>query len=151
MKSRAATSSEVTDQVERESTGSRSLSPHLTHYDRTIVQTTMARTTLAPTPARLSSLSTRTLSLILELTRSQSLSLPSPSLPSTITKNLSQLREGLETLEGEGDTGEVGRGLRGQYERLVGLAEGLGVEVEGRTGILVDTGEDGPSGDGVDE
>lgn len=111
----------------------------------------MARPTLAPTPARLSSLSTRTLSLILELTRSQSLSLPSPSLPSTITKNLSQLREGLEVLETEGDTGEVGRGLRGQYERLVGLAEGLGVEVEGRTGKLVDTGEEGTSGDGLDE
>ncbi|KAI5474623.1 SNARE domain containing protein [Pseudohyphozyma bogoriensis] len=105
--------------------------------------------------AKLSSLSTRTLSQILELTRSVQESIPSsPSLPTQISKNLSALAAGIEVLRagGEGDSGVV-EGLEHQYERLVGLVEGLGVVVEkkslggkkgkGRTGRLVETDDDG--------
>lgn len=101
-----------------------------------------------PTAARLSSLSTTTLSQILELTRSTQLSIPSPSLPGSISKNLVLLSKGIDSLDESGyESDEVLRGLKGQYERLVGLTEGLGVQVEGRkgkgkTGKLVDTGED---------
>ena len=51
-----------------------------------------------PTPSRLSSLSTRILSDILELTRSVQEGIPSPSLPTTIAKNLSQLQRGIDQL-----------------------------------------------------
>lgn len=119
--------------------------------------------TLPPTPARLSSLSTTTLSQILELTRSQSLSLPSPSLRNSIQNNIATLSKGIRVLEldhsetGEGEE-EVLEGLRGQWNRLVELVEGLGVEVEdkegrrkgkgkagkgkSKTGILVDMGDE---------
>lgn len=104
-----------------------------------------------PTAARLSSLSTTTLSQILELTRSIQLSTPSPSLPGAITKNLSQLSKGIASLDESGfESDEVVEGLKAQYERLVGLVEGLGVTVEGsnvkgkgKTGRLVDTGDEG--------
>lgn len=101
-----------------------------------------------PTPARLSSLSTKTLSQILELTRSVQENIPSPSLPTTISKSLSTLAVGIEALDQAGQYDELVQGLRQQYERLVGLVEGLGVHVEhlpkrkGKTGRLVDTGDD---------
>lgn len=103
----------------------------------------------APSAARLSSLSTSTLSQILELTRASQLSLPTTSLSNSISKNLVTIRKGLDALELEGDeSDEVLDGLSGQYERLVGLVEPLGVHVEhkakakGKTGRLVDTGEE---------
>lgn len=103
-----------------------------------------------PSAARLSSLSTSTLSQILELTRATQLALPSTSLANTISKNLAQLSKGIEALELEGEeSDEVLNGLSAQYDRLVGLVEGLGVHVEqgssrstGKTGRLVDTGDD---------
>lgn len=103
-----------------------------------------------PTPARLSSLSTKALSQILELTRSVQEGIPSsPSLPATVSKNLAALRAGINTLDGSGENREVLKGLRGQYDRLVGLVEGLGVHLEeevgkgkGKTGVLVDAGEE---------
>lgn len=114
---------------------------------------------LPPTPARLSSLSTTTLSQILELTRSQSLSLPSPSLRTSIQNNIATLSKGLRVLEldynqnvdADETEEEMLESLRGQWMRLVDLVEGLGVEVEdkegrrkgkGKTGILVDMGDD---------
>lgn len=124
---------------------------------------------LPPTPARLSSLSTKTLSQILELTRSQSLNLPSPSLRSSIQNNIATLSKGLRVLEleysdedGEGEE-EMLEGLRAQWNRLVELVEGLGVEVEdnegrrkgkgkgGKIGILVDMGDDNLVNDDDDE
>lgn len=77
------------------------------------------------------------------------LNLPSTSLSNTISRNLGQLAKGIEALELEGhESDEVLHGLSGQYERLVGLVEGLGVHVEhgvkskGKTGRLVDTGDE---------
>lgn len=106
-----------------------------------------------PTPARLSSLSTRILSDVLELTRSVQEGIPSPSLPTTISKNLAQLHRGIDQLAAGGEAGDVLRGLRGQYERLVGLVEGLGVHVEeeagkgkAREGVLVDAGDEDHDG-----
>lgn len=55
---------------------------------------------------------------------------------------------GIEALDQAGQYDELVQGLRQQYERLVGLVEGLGVHVEhlpkrkGKTGRLVDTGDD---------
>lgn len=103
-----------------------------------------------PSAARLSSLSTSTLSQILELTRASQLALPSTSLTTTISKNLVQLAKGIEALELEGEeSDEVLNGLSAQYDRLVGLVEGLGVHVDqgsstgkGKTGRLVDAGDD---------
>ncbi|KAL8280912.1 hypothetical protein RQP46_006591 [Phenoliferia psychrophenolica] len=121
-----------------------------------------------PTPARLSSLSTKTLSQILELTRSVQEGIPSPSLPATVSKNLATLKEGIRTvsLSHQGNEhSEVLRGLRGQYDRLVSLVEGLGVHVEmdqmdgeqgqgqgkgkAREGQLVDAGDDDDDASGV--
>ncbi|KAM0753279.1 hypothetical protein T439DRAFT_299565 [Meredithblackwellia eburnea MCA 4105] len=112
---------------------------------------------MAPAPpltaARLSSLSTKTLSQILELTRSVQEGIPNPTLPLTVSKNLSTLKHGIAALDEKGgpEGGEVVRGLRGQYDRLVGLVTGLGVEVEqdkAKTGVLVDAGDD-ESGEGL--
>ncbi|KAK4692841.1 hypothetical protein P7C70_g9046, partial [Phenoliferia sp. Uapishka_3] len=111
-----------------------------------------------PTPARLSSLSTKTLSQILELTRSVSEQIPTGSLPSQVSKNLLTLKHGIAQLSAAGETNaEVLQGLRGQYQRLVGLVGGLGVEVEeeergegkgkAREGRLVETGTDGEASD----
>ena len=100
-----------------------------------------------PTAARLSSLSTTTLSQILELTRSHRLSLPpSASLTNSIKKNLILLRKGIESLTASEGKTDVVRALGDQEERLLELLDGLGVVLEGvqrgKTGRLVDTGED---------
>ncbi|SCV69444.1 BQ2448_2464 [Microbotryum intermedium] len=120
-----------------------------------------------PSAARLSSLATSTLSLILELTRASKLSLPSTSLSSTISKNLSQLYRGIELLDGQdSESPQVMTELRSQYLRLVKLVEPLGVEVgfngqrgkskgkgktRSKTGKLVDAGDDEPFGLGDDD
>ncbi|SCZ97160.1 BZ3500_MvSof-1268-A1-R1_Chr4-2g07030 [Microbotryum saponariae] len=116
-----------------------------------------------PSAARLSSLATSTLSQILELTRAAQLSLPSTSLSSTISKNLSQLYRGIELLDGQdSESPQVMTELKSQYQRLIKLVEPLGVEVEfdgqkgkgkskgkgknktgSKTGKLVDAGDDG--------
>ena len=85
-------------------------------------------------PARLSSLSTTTLTQILELTRSHQLNLtPSASLVPNIKHNLKVLKDGIEELEkpssAYADEEEVREGLRKQFERLVDLMGGLGVDV----------------------
>ncbi|KAH8915168.1 hypothetical protein BT69DRAFT_1289184 [Atractiella rhizophila] len=122
---------------------------------------------MAPiSPARLSSLSTSTLTQLLELHRTRTLNLPSaPSLIPTISRNLSSLRAGLDALEEEQRRLEMDPGvgeeevksseevliaLEGQWERLKGLAEKEGIEVVqgGRKGkdtvLLIDDGmEDG--------
>lgn len=130
----------------------------------------MAPTPPAPTPAKLSSLSTSTLSLILELTRATQNNLPvSPSLVSQITRNLSTLEKGIQALEdaligyshGEGGSErEVVEGLWSQSERLRGLVVGLGVDCgtserkvvmgkdKGKVGRLVDTGDSGDEEEG---
>jgi syntaxin 8 len=100
-----------------------------------------------PTAARLSSLSTTTLSQILELTRSHRLYLPpSPSLTNSIKKNLILHRKGIESLTASEGKTDVVRALGDQEERLLELLDGLGVVLEGvqrgKTGRLVDTGED---------
>ncbi|BGP27234.1 SNARE domain containing protein [Rhodotorula toruloides] len=106
------------------------------------------------TAARLSHLSSTTLSSVLDLTRLSSLSLPTPpNLTHTIQRNLSTLARGIEELEDSGtESKEVVDGLRGQWERIRGLVEPLGVEVTerlrenkdagGKTGRLVETDEE---------
>ena len=74
--------------------------------------------------AKLTSLSTQTLSLLLERQRVQSLSSLSPSTLhlSQITKNLQQLRAGIITLqENEGKTEAVSL-LRTQYDKMREMA-----------------------------
>ncbi|GAA5910042.1 syntaxin [Sporobolomyces salmoneus] len=106
-----------------------------------------------PSASKLSHLSTTILTLVLELERSHQLSLPSsPSLIDKITKNLSSLSKGIDQLEEKagGREDEVLKGLKQQEERIIGLVKGLGVHVQesqrrsgrGKTGKLVDTGED---------
>jgi hypothetical protein len=119
--------------------------------------------TLPPTASKLSHLSTTILTSVLELQRLHQLNLPaSPSLLTTITKNLSQLIKGIdqldETQEKNGNGGkdsEVLVGLKQQEERIINLVNGLGVKGfekshrksssrgGGKTGKLVDTGEEG--------
>lgn len=113
----------------------------------------------APSASTLSSLSTQTLSRTLELTRLHQLNLAAPAhLTSTIQGNLARLARGINALEAEGATShDVLTGLRGQWERIVGLVEPLGVHVEerlrsqeeqGRTGRLVETDDERePGGD----
>ncbi|BGP42995.1 hypothetical protein JCM10450v2_007115 [Rhodotorula kratochvilovae] len=115
------------------------------------------------TASRLSSLSTQTLSRTLELTRLHQLNLGAPAhLSSTIQRNLAQLARGITALEDEGATShDVLVGLRGQWERIVGLVEPLGVHVEerlrseeerNRTGRLVETDDERePAEDDDDE
>lgn len=119
-------------------------------------------TTMPPplTAPRLSSLAASTLSHLLELKRTRDMNLPTSStLTATITKNMSQLANGIEGLElDESVDDEVLVGLSGQYDRLVGLVEGLGIEVAARregkqkskTGRLVDTGEEEEASDDED-
>jgi len=121
--------------------------------------------TLPPTASKLSHLSTTILTSVLELQRLHQLNLPaSPSLLTTITKNLSQLIKGIDQLDetqekkGNGNGGkdsEVLVGLKQQEERIINLVNGLGVKGfeeshrksssrgGGKTGKLVDTGEEG--------
>lgn len=116
------------------------------------------------TAPRLSHLATSTLSRILELKRTRDLNLPtSGTLSTTISKNLTQLADGIEVLElDESVVEEVLVGLSGQYDRLVGLVQELGVEVQvrrnqstsaqGRTGKLVDAGdEDNEESDALED
>jgi hypothetical protein len=79
--------------------------------------------------AKLTSLSTQTLSLLLERQRLQSF--PSASLSPTaqpknahaaqITKNLQQLRAGIREMEERDGRTEAVSLLRGQYERMRGM------------------------------
>ncbi|KAM0790975.1 hypothetical protein ACM66B_004277 [Microbotryomycetes sp. NB124-2] len=133
------------------------------------MQTSNSSTTPATTvsAARLSSLSTSTLSQILELTRAHQLSLPSPSLQQSISKNLIALSKGLDVLRNEeherlrqqqqqqqqpGEGGRVDdeslRGLETQYDRLCDLSEPLGVEVERRRMQGQETGTGSVNHDG---
>lgn len=93
-----------------------------------------------PSPARLSSLSTSLLTSLVELSRLQSLSLPSPpSARQNVLKNLTSLRNGILALQekerqaelggavGEGQK-EILEGLRNQYGRLMALIQGMGME-----------------------
>lgn len=89
------------------------------------------------TPQRLSSLSTSTLTLVLELTRSQQFSLaPSASLVPKINRNLSTFRDGINILQQQKQQNqtevseEVLSGLRKQYSRLTDLVQGYeGIQV----------------------
>jgi len=100
------------------------------------------------TPAKLSSLATSTLSSILELTRAHQLSLPATQLTITISRNLTTLNTAITALHQQGQHTEALKGLEAQYDRLVNLVSPLGVEApprpkqQGRTGRLVDTGND---------
>ena len=97
---------------------------------------------------RLSSLSTSTLSSILELTRAHQLNLPATQLTQTIARNLATLDNGIASLHHQGQHGEGLEGLEAQYGRLINLVTPLGVEAppraqpQGKTGRLVDTGDD---------
>lgn len=92
--------------------------------------------------AKLTSISTKTLSLLLERQRLQTLpgySSPAPASPSTntasphlaqITKNLAQLRQGILDLEEkEGSESEAVKLLKNQYDRMKGMlgADGAGI------------------------
>jgi len=100
------------------------------------------------TLAKLSSLSTSTLSSILELTRAHQLSLPATQLITTIARNLATLNNGIAHLHHQGQQGEPLKALEAQYDRLVNLVTPLGVDVppqaqpQGKTGRLVDTGDE---------
>jgi len=83
--------------------------------------------------AKLTSLSTQTLSLLLDQQRSASLNHPSTIRhPSQITHNLRQLRTGILDLEDQDERPEAVSLLRGQYERMRGMlgghSEGISVE-----------------------
>ncbi|GAA5981156.1 hypothetical protein JCM5350_007178 [Sporobolomyces pararoseus] len=116
--------------------------------------------TAPPTASKLSHLSTTILTSVLELQRLHQLNLPSsPSLVSTITKNLQTLIRGIDQLDelarargggGEGSKDQVLESLKQQEDRIIGLVRGLGINVQesvkrkpksGKTGKLVDTGE----------
>lgn len=107
---------------------------------------------MAPTAARLSSLSTNILGQILELTRTTRLDLPAPSLTNSILKNLATLRTGIDAFELGGGGGTVVEDLKAQEERLIELVEALGVEVSRRAltpeGRLVETDDDAEDSDG---
>ena len=104
------------------------------------------------TPQRLSSLSTSTLTLVLELTRSQQFSLtPSASLVPKINRNLSTFRDGINILQQQRQRNqqevseEVLTGLRKQYSRLTDLVqgyEGISVLPLEKLETLVDIGDD---------
>ena len=93
--------------------------------DRSSSSTTMA------TLAKLTSLSTQTLSLLLERQRLQTISAgpnaTSLHLPQ-ITRNLQQLQTGVLDLEGKEGRTEAVKLLRNQYERMRGM---LGDDAEG--------------------
>ena len=106
-----------------------------------------------PSASRLSHLSTTTLSSVLELTRLHQLSVAAPAhLTQLIQKNLTLLARGIVAIEEAGsESDEVVNGLRGQWERIAGLVEPLGVAIEERlrpapgserTGRLVDTDDE---------
>ncbi|KAH9849401.1 hypothetical protein C2E23DRAFT_784422 [Lenzites betulinus] len=76
--------------------------------------------------ARLTSLSTQTLSLLLERQRLQNLNSTSLHVPQ-IVKNLEQLRAGVLEMEGRDGPSEASRLLRSQHERMRGM---LGAEAD---------------------
>ena len=92
-------------------------------------------TTTMATLAKLTSLSTQTLSLLLERQRLQTLSAGqnanSLHLP-RITRNLNQLRAGVLELEDKEGNTEAVRLLKSQYERMRGMlgpaADAAGIE-----------------------
>lgn len=73
--------------------------------------------------ARLTSISTQTLSLLLERQRLQTLSNPSASSLHIhqITRNMQQLRAGVLDLEEKEGRSEAVKLVRGQYERMRGM------------------------------
>ncbi|PLW34388.1 hypothetical protein PCANC_21708 [Puccinia coronata f. sp. avenae] len=86
----------------------------------------MASASKAPSPARLSSISTSLLTSILELSQQNSLELTvHPGSQSKIIKNLLSLRDGLIE-NGINENDPILVGLRNQYERIVGLVRGMG-------------------------
>ncbi|GAA5971627.1 hypothetical protein JCM8115_005886 [Rhodotorula mucilaginosa] len=106
-----------------------------------------------PSASRLSHLSTTTLSSVLELTRLHQLDVAAPAhLTQSIQKNLTLLARGITAIEEAGsESQEVVNGLRGQWERIAGLVEPLGVVIEERlrpapgperTGRLVETDDE---------
>lgn len=115
-----------------------------------------------PSASRLSHVSTTTLSSVLELTRLHQLDVAAPAhLTQSIQKNLTLLARGIAAIQEAGsESEEVVNGLRGQWERIAGLVEPLGVAIEERlrpapgserTGRLVETDDeehDEAAGDG---
>ena len=88
---------------------------------------------MAASLARLTSLSTQTLSLLLERQRLQNLPSNSTSLHAPqIVKNLQQLRAGILELEEKEGVSEATKLLRTQHERMRGMlggeADALGVQ-----------------------
>lgn len=102
---------------------------------------------------KLSSLSTSTLSSILELTRAHQLHLPSPQLSQTVARNIATINNSITLLHEQGESSPAFTALEAQYDRLIELVIPLGVEVppkrnQGRTARLVDTGEEEELDDG---
>ncbi|KAI0765003.1 hypothetical protein C8Q74DRAFT_1356664 [Fomes fomentarius] len=87
---------------------------------------------MAASLARLTSLSTQTLSLLLERQRLQTLPSNSSLHAPQIVRNLEQLRAGILALEGKDGLTEATRLLRAQHERMRGMlgaeADSLGVQ-----------------------
>lgn len=87
---------------------------------------------MAASLARLTSLSTQTLSLLLERQRLQTLPSNSSLHAPQIARNFEQLRAGILALEGKDGLTEATRLLRAQHERMRGMlgaeADSLGVQ-----------------------
>ncbi len=93
-----------------------------------MTDTPSSSTSTMATLAKLTSLSTQTLSLLLERQRLQTLSTNGTGLHlPQITRNLQQLRTGITDLEEKEGNIEAVRLLKSQYERMRGM---LGVEGE---------------------
>ena len=94
----------------------------------TMSDTPTSSTSTMATLAKLTSLSTQTLSLLLERQRLQTLSTNGTGLHlPQITRNLQQLRAGIVDLEEKGGNIEAVKLLKSQYERMRGM---LGPEGE---------------------
>lgn len=122
-------------------------------YDQAEMPPTHPSSGAPPSASRLSHLSTTTLSSVLELTRLHQLDVAAPAhLTQSIQKNLTLLARGITAIEEAGsESQEVVNGLRGQWERIAGLVEPLGVVIEERlrpapgperTGRLVETDDE---------
>ncbi|BGP19542.1 hypothetical protein JCM10213_000142 [Rhodosporidiobolus nylandii] len=103
--------------------------------------------------SRLAHLANTTLTSVVDLKRLQQLQLSLPAhLLQNVKRNLGELARGINALDdGDEEGAQVIAGLRGQFERLVGLVEPLGVVVEerlkeekgkGKTGRLVETDDE---------
>ncbi|EJD37666.1 hypothetical protein AURDEDRAFT_116745 [Auricularia subglabra TFB-10046 SS5] len=81
--------------------------------------------------ARLTHISTQTLTLLLERQRLEALGqAPPPSTTSQITRNLGQLRAGVLEMEQAGSAGDAARVLREQYERMRAMLGPDGESIE---------------------